>query len=117
MELAPRPDGRLGETARRRTTFSGEYRDATTGEELRVEDPVHAAPRVGYRTRVGGAWKRLEVVKGDRERWTLVVKFPKGPTTYVLTFGTEPSAALVSQGSDGSRRQPFAWVPFPERKD
>jgi hypothetical protein len=56
-------------------------------------------------------------LKVDRDRRTLAVKFPAGPTTYMLAFDADPTPAheLVGTGSDGTKPQVFGLVPWSDR--
>jgi hypothetical protein len=117
FDLFPGAGGLLRESERRRLNLSGQFLDAATGEQLRIEDYEDRAPRVGYRAKAGTEWKRLALVTFDRERRVLVAKFPSGPTTYTLTLDGRPApaTALVSQGSDGTKAQTFRLMPWADR--
>lgn len=109
FDLDVGPDGRFREKRRRPVNFSGQFKDATTGEQLRVEDPDDHKVRAAYRTRTKREWSRLELLSADRERNVLKIRFKARATVYSLAFGAD--GAVVSKGSDGSKPQRFERVP------
>jgi hypothetical protein len=110
--LAVGSDGRF-HARPRRSTLSGQFADAATGEEILIEDGGKAL-RLGYRAKVKTPWKKLKIVSSDRKLGVVVVQFEKSRVTYTLTVG-EDGRSLVSAGSDGSKPQRFGWVPLRER--
>jgi len=109
-------DGHFVQAGRRREDPSGEFEDASTGEQLLIE--VHGGtPRVGYRPRGAAGWKRLVLSKTGRGGEEMTVKFPKGPATYGLTVDLAGGAVTVtSKAPDGTKRQVFTLVPTGKRR-
>ena len=107
-ELEVGTDGRF-QARVRRLTLTGQFADAKTGEELRIEDSGEKALRIGYRAKAKTPWKALQIVSSDRKLGVVVAKFPKSAVTYTLTIA-EDGRSLVSAGSDGSKAQRFGLL-------